>query len=331
MTKDGREPEFQRNDSLEDLLMEVNALLAEPERQVLRRFDRPKFPLVLVVGPPRSGTTLLMQWLASTGAFAYPTNLLSRFYDAPYIGARIQQLLTDPRFQYGEELYDLKPSRTDLRSNTGKTKGALEPSEFWYFWRRFIPNEDPEWITDKQEDQIDGVGFLQEIASLESVFGKPFVMKGMILQFNIAALFRHLGRILILHIRRDPLFNAQSLLETRQRYFGNKKLWYSVKPRQYPELEKLDPYRQVAGQIYYTNQSIQCEIDALPDHSSLTIEYEDLCSNPEGVYRRIHSRLAAQGYEISAEYSAAHSLPDNNTPRLDDDEWNRVVEATNEL
>ncbi|GAH14530.1 unnamed protein product, partial [marine sediment metagenome] len=29
----------------------------------------------------------MMQWLASTEMFAYPSNLLSRFYGSPYIGA----------------------------------------------------------------------------------------------------------------------------------------------------------------------------------------------------------------------------------------------------
>ena len=38
--------------------------------------------VVLVVGGPRSGSTVMMQWLASSGVFAYPSNLLSRFYRA---------------------------------------------------------------------------------------------------------------------------------------------------------------------------------------------------------------------------------------------------------
>ena len=55
-----------------------------------------RFSKVFVVGALRSGTTLFTQWLATTGLTAYPTNLLSRFYGAPLVGAKIQQLLTDP-------------------------------------------------------------------------------------------------------------------------------------------------------------------------------------------------------------------------------------------
>ena len=77
-----RTSEFRRNSLLEDLLAEVNDDLAASEKQLVRQYVDAKmeFPLVLILGPLRSGTTLFMQWLASTGLFAYPSNFLSRFY-----------------------------------------------------------------------------------------------------------------------------------------------------------------------------------------------------------------------------------------------------------
>ena len=75
---------WRRNDTLEGLLGELSGLLG-PAEERLNALDAgaEPLPVVLVVGPPRSGTTLTMQLLAATGLCAYPTNLLSRFYARP--------------------------------------------------------------------------------------------------------------------------------------------------------------------------------------------------------------------------------------------------------
>ena len=148
-------PGFARNADLEKLLAELNTLLGNAEDQVLEDFHHPRFPLVMVVGAPRSGTTLMMQWLANSGAFAYPSNLLSRFYQAPYIGAKIQQLLTDPRFAFRDELQEWRQMEPNWENELGKTSGTLAPNEFWYFWRRFFSYPDVQFLDDAALAQVD--------------------------------------------------------------------------------------------------------------------------------------------------------------------------------
>ena len=72
----GRTPTFSRNKELEELLKEVNWSLWISEEKILGNYQIIRFPLILVMGPMRSGTTLFLQWLANTGIIAYPTNLL---------------------------------------------------------------------------------------------------------------------------------------------------------------------------------------------------------------------------------------------------------------
>src|SRR5262245_47802783 len=96
---------FEPNPRLGDLLAELGPLLARAEAASLPApAATPRLPVVFVVGPPRSGTTLAMQWLAATGVFAWPSNLLSRFYEAPYVGALIQQVVTNPSLDFAGEL-----------------------------------------------------------------------------------------------------------------------------------------------------------------------------------------------------------------------------------
>ena len=167
-----RTQEFARNNQLEELLKELSDLLGPVDKKVSAQFKRPKWPPLFLVGSPRSGTTFVMQLLNATGQFAVPTNLLSRFYYAPYLGARVQQLLTDKSFDYNNEMGDFA-SREDFNSRLGKTTTALSPSEFTYFWRRFIPNYDPQYLSPLEEEQIDGRGLASGLAAIEAVLQKP--------------------------------------------------------------------------------------------------------------------------------------------------------------
>ena len=116
-----RRKKFQRNEKLESLLKEINGILGPVEEDILENYRMPKYPVVLIVGCARSGSTLMMQWLARTGIFAYPTNLLSRFFGAPYIGALIQQLLTAPEFNFNNEILDFN-NEISFSSDFGKIR-----------------------------------------------------------------------------------------------------------------------------------------------------------------------------------------------------------------
>lgn len=87
---DERTAKFRRNELLENFLAELNSDLQPSEQALLKQQTSADadHPVIFVMGPLRSGTTLFMQWLANTGLVAYPTNLLSRFYQAPVLGAK---------------------------------------------------------------------------------------------------------------------------------------------------------------------------------------------------------------------------------------------------
>ncbi len=313
-----RRAPFQRNPALEALLTELSDLLGPVEARLAAQFDRPTRPVILIVGAPRSGTTLLLQWLAQSGYLAYPTNLLSRFYAAPAVGARIQLLLTDPRFDFRQELGDLSHT-FDLTSELGKTRGALAPNEFWYFWRRFFPLTAPRQLSPAEEAQADGRGLAAEIAAIQAVFEQPFVAKGMLLQFNLPFLARFFDHLLVIHIQRHPLYVMQSLLRAREMYFGDRGAWYSVEPPETHRLRTLpDPLQQVAGQVYYTRQHITAGLAALPPAQALVWGYAAFCARPAAHWDALTTRLAQSGYTPAAAwpYRGPEQLTPTNTPRL---------------
>ena len=321
-----RQEQYSRNAKLEQLLEELNSLLAPLENEIVRNYQMPRYPVVVVVGVPRCGSTLAMQWLARSGRFAYPTNLLSRFYGAPSVGARIQQLLTEPEYSFRDELSDFS-GRISFSSDLGKTQGALSPNEFWYFWRRFIPNTEPEHLEQDMLSKVRGTEFVAGLAALESVFNKPWAMKGLILELNIPFLSSLLDKALFVYIRRHPFYNIQSLLESRVRYFGNRHAWYSIKPQEYEMLKDLDPFDQVAGQVYFTNQGIQKGLDQLENARKLIIDYEDFCNNPKFAFDEILARFDLQGTHVHWEYEGPQQFTAANQIRLPERDCIRIAAA----
>ena len=285
-----RTGEYRRISALETLLEDLNYNLASANDTYLTNTSE-QFSKIFVVGAPRSGTTLFMQWLANSGLVAYPTNLLSRFFGAPLVGAKIQQLLTDPRYNFRDEILDFN-SEIDFSSDNGKTKGALAPNEFWYFWRRFLPFEQLDYMPpDELREKANLTGFRDELNALANIFEKPFAMKAMIMNQNIPELAEQFEKALFIWIYRDPIFNIQSVLEARKRQYGDFSEWYSFKLKEYPELNELTPVESVSGQILSINRSVELAIRDLPESSKLIVKYEDFCSRPQYFFDKISSLL----------------------------------------
>lgn len=323
MENSKRVQRWKRPSDLESLLNEINTLLAPGERRLCVPGSAPEQPVVLVVGPSRSGTTLMMQWLATSGVFAYPSNLLSRFYGAPAVGARIQQLLCDPRFAYKDELADLA-GELEFRSELGKTRGALSPSEFWHFWRRFTPDAEFQRLTAEQRERFDCIGLREEAAAIEAAFGQPFAMKAVILQDDLDLLLETLPSAFFLCIEREPFYNAQSLLEARVNFFGTRETWWSNKPPGWERLLERDPLTQVGGQVALCHRSLRDGLAALPKGRSLTVPYEALCRDPQGTWRRLAECLEPLGLELPAAHPGPDRFEVQERQRLTDEERAQV-------
>lgn len=306
---------FQRNIDLEMLLKELSQYLSPLELEIEKRFVAPSMPPLFLVGNPRSGTTVFMQFLSLTGQFAIPSNLLSRFYYAPYLGAKIQQLLTDRRFDYKGQLTD-STGFFDISSSLGNSPGALGPHEFTHFWRRFLPNYDLEFLNEEQLRYVDQDGLCKGIAAIEHVFEKPFAAKAFILQYNVDFLWGIFKKCLILYFVRDSLFIMQSILKAREAHYGNREIWWSVKPKEYELLKDMDVYHQIAGQVYLTELAIEKGLKAIPSANQLMVQYEDFCKEPVMVYEKIRTKFSALGFELKPEYTGPESFASSNKFRI---------------
>lgn len=294
---ESRTGEFSRNSYLEKLLDEINDNLCTANEN-LRAHQEEEQCKIFIVGPLRAGSTLLMQWLAKTKLVAYPTNLLSRFYAAPLIGAKIHLLLTDRKYNFRDEILDFN-NEISYESVNGKTKGALSPNEFWYFWRRFLPYNELDFVSDDELAGHPGLENLKkELNGLANIFGQPFLLKAMIMNNNLELLNSLFDKALFIRMKRDPVINMQSVLEARKRQFGTMHTWYSFKIKEYNFLKDIDPLHSVAGQIYAINRSLDNTIDFIPDSKKIDIVYEEFCREPGEYFGKINNMLSVQDNKI---------------------------------
>jgi len=317
---------FQPNKSLDQLIAELTAILKPLQQNIQSQFTENSYPFLFIVGAPRSGTTLLLQWIASLGDFAYPTNLLNRFSYAPYLGAQIQKILFDKKYDFGNEFADLKSS-LNYQSNLGKSQGALATNEFQFFFRQYMNNFEPSYLNSKELEQVNFDGIKKGLISIEKAFEKPFVVKLTMLQCHLTEIYKHIPNAIFLFVKRDPLYNMQSLLLAREKYFGNRKVWWSVKPKEYEMLKDMDEYHQVAGQVYFTNESIASEVEEISEAHKIVVNYESFCSNPDLIFDILSKKLDILGFSVNSIFKKSSSFVDSNINKISVFELDKLEKA----
>lgn len=324
-----RPKNFRKDPVFEQLLLEVNSYLSECQDKINQNFTKPKFPLILIVGTPRSGTTLFLQWLAASGVWGFPSNLVSRFYASPYLGARIQQILID--YDYRQELTEFKKAE-NFTSSLGKTSGVNAPHEFWYFWRKFFSfHDDCDVVMDENLKKVDCNRLIAEMASLEAALNKPLALKAMLLNWHIGFLDEVFEKVIFVHIKRDPVFNMQSIIEGRLANFGTDTMWYSLKPLQYSWLKDQSPVNQVAGQVYFIRKAVENQLSKIDQGRKMIVDYDRFCEDPASVWKELGSKMEGFSYSIKYPYPGPDHFEKADKIRVSEDQWEAYRQAFQEI
>jgi len=284
-----RRAAYQKDPDQERDLADLNRLLEPIENQWISEFVTPHFPTVFVVGVPRCGSTVLAQLLASTGSFNYVSNFVARFWMAPFLGMTIEKSL---RIREREE-------RLALESTYGVTPGWLGPHEFGYFWNRWFGGYETNQLNEVQLSRIDAGRLCRELSAMEHVYTKPLFFKNLLCDYQISFLASILPQSFFVYCRRDPIYVMQSLYEARLELYGNIQTWCSARPVEYLQLQKMNPYEQIAGQVYYTERAILSSLDLLLPSRYRIVDYESLCDSTRIVLQGILDRVHQTGHPVN--------------------------------
>ncbi|MFT7305295.1 MAG: hypothetical protein ACI9P7_000555, partial [Candidatus Azotimanducaceae bacterium] len=230
-------------------------LLAKSLKPILNRYDdrlsqgsdhdsRKEVP-VFIVGSPRCGSTLLYQAITNQLDVSYINNLTSAFYMNLISGFKISSLI----------YHDRAHNNFYSRYGTTLAAGLNAPSECGRFWYQWFPRE-PHFLSDDDVPDEEKTEIQQVISTVLTTFRRPLVLKNLMMGQRIRLLQSMFPNAKYIHCRRSIVENVDALLRARRELKIPDSDWWSVKPKNYREIQTLGEVDRSVMQIYETERQI---------------------------------------------------------------------------
>ncbi len=297
------------------------AALWPRERVLLSRARGEDFPPpVFVVGPPRSGTTLVYEALVGTFQFAYISNLAHRLYRTPVAATSLGMRSIDayePRYE----------------SKWGHVSGWAAPNEAGWVWDRWFTSHDD--AVSPAPDEKATASMRDTVGALSSLMRGPFLNKNVNHSVWMPYLAQAFPGATFVEVRRGAVESARSMLKARRDEGGDKHLheWSSVKPRGWAKFSGENPETQCVAQAVLVARQIEEDAARLDPVQRLTISYDEFCADPAKSLEDVRWRLLKAGIPLRERRDAPGPFerrgarePDDLALRLADAEA-RVLEA----
>lgn len=283
-------------------VLDARTYLTLLERLVLSRTYRSDKPQLFILGLPRSGTTLIYQYIVHRLKVAYFTNGVGKYHTVPCVVTFLQHRL------YGDY-------QSDFKSNYGKVFGPVAPREAGSFWGRFFGFEDYIRFSDLASEDVHALG--NTIACVQHIYGDaPFVNKNVKHILRIDALSQIFPNAYFLIVERNLKDVALSLIRGRYDNLDNPTKWLSVKPPNYEELKNLSAPEQIAYQLVSIQNKMETDFRCLASDRLLRISYERFCEEPESLILQVQKVL---GYLSCRNDAVPHFEQSVNTPQTDEE------------
>lgn len=272
------------------------------EKGLIQRQYESRHPQIFILGLPRSGTTLVYQYIVHRLRVAYITNRAGHYYASPCLITYLQR---------GK----LNEYYSDFQSQYGKVQGDLAPREAGSFWGRFFGFEEYVGFQDMSSEDIQILR--NTIACIQSAFGgQPFVNKNVKHMLRIDALSGVFPDAYFLVVERSLPQVALSVLRGRYENMSDVTQWWSVKPPNYAVLKDLPVAEQVAHQLASLQAKMDADFFEIPRERVIRLQYEEFCRDPEGVLLQLNKIWERVEFRNSPVESFA---PSDKSPRNDEE------------
>lgn len=239
---------------------------------------------IWIVGPPRSGTTLLYQLLIERYYLGYLSTFAAKFYRAPVLATHLAKLL-----------FSRKSIRDPYASEYGTTQHPLAPSEAGEFWYRWFPRGEDIYVPAGGLESASLVALRDEVAALAKIDGMPVIFKNTYNSMRLGPIIEAFPQACFLVCQRNPATTARSILKGRVARGGSKETWWSLPPKEIDEIRKHPYCEQVVEQVYYIYKQIEKDRAQFGQHRFLDVNYEDICNDAHSVLARIETFLGHHG------------------------------------
>lgn len=270
------------------LIVARDLLLSPLNRYFLERYkslrNRSMGP-IFIIGSPRTGSTILYQILTHFWDIGYISNFECSLHKNIVLASFLSKRI------FGERPHGC------FTAKYGTTRGRAAPSECGTLWYQWFPKES-HFVESHEIDDSSLNKMKNVVYSVIAAKRKSLLIKNLNCGQRLRALVKAFPEAQFIFCRRNPLYAAQSLLVARKRVHGSTNKWFSVMPKEYPQLKLLSPVEQVVAQIYYIEKQIINDLNRLFPDSYLMIEYEDFCSRPEQELNRVIGFIERDGFKV---------------------------------
>lgn len=265
---------------IDEVLWSINSLLVEhfagPEDD-----DAEGHPLILVVGPPRSGTTLAIQTIAATG-FGYLTNVAALLWARPALGVQLSRIIQG----------DVLP--ISRQSYYGRTEGATEPHEAGRLWLSALGHNT---MVEAESQHVTDTDLLQlrvRLRELTREMARPTLLKGFHATFLLPRLKDLLPELRVVRLRRQTQDVVRSIVRMREESEDPRE-WRSIQPLLPEELLQADVVVQAAAQVVAIENRLDADLRGLDDGRAAELDLQELVSSPQAAVDRIVCALGLKG------------------------------------
>jgi len=241
-------------------LTPLDSLFSRKERQIYAQAPEPIRPIILVCGPPRSGTTLVAQYLINNLDVCYLNNLTSLFPRSPVYANTV----------FGRWA---KSNTGDYEAFYGKSRGLSGTNDALYIWDRWLGSN-----REKVPGKLvagSGQSMRAFFGAVERLYNLPIVSKVNKLNTCANLVAECLPNAKFICVRRNPLFLAQSLYIARAKIMGDVSLAYGVQHQP----SSADPIEDVCLQVLFHEQKAKRQTELLGDRFAI-VSYEQFCEEP---------------------------------------------------
>ena len=275
------------------LVREALGVVAKPVDRLLARAEAKRLAgagasseggaddAVLVVGGPRSGTTLVYQLLAKHLNVSYTSNWTGMFPRSPIAAGRLV-----PRWQRDPR------ERGGTRNFFGSVSGMDGPNDAFGLWDR--------WFGDvrgrPEPPSPEAAGEMRDfVRAWNRAFGRPLLNKNNRNALLIEALADALPAAVFVVVERDPVYVAQSLLESRKTVQGDADAGWGLLARDADPDDPEGAVEAVCAQVREFQAEINLQADRVDPTRVVRVRYDAFCRDPGATLAAVAAACPAAG------------------------------------
>ena len=241
---------------------------------------------IVIVGLPRSGTTLAYELIVQAFDVSYLTRAYSYTWGMPNLTTRVMTRFTRQR-------------RARYVSDYGRIPGFFAPTENAVLWMQWFAEHSTlgHYYPNSFMTAAVAADSTATIASMSAIAKRPFVFKNIYLTLALPALLETLPASRAIVVTRD--IDAVTASVFRKRRTLSPATWWSIRPPFIEHIAHEGIVEQTAFQCIRSQQILEHSLSLVDQDRCMVVDYSEICRSPVEFVANV-ARWAGNDFQLRA-------------------------------